>query len=60
MSALGVFLVLFFHIQTEYGNLLCKSPYSVKMQEIKDLKNSEYGHFLHSISQYYLRLGWRD
>ena len=60
MSVFGVFQVLFFRIQTEYGNLLCKSPYSVKMQEIKDLKNSEYGHFLRSISQYYFRLGWRD
>ena len=35
-------------IRTEYGDFLCKSPYSVQMRENMDQKNSEYGHFLHS------------
>ena len=29
----------------EYGDLLRKSPYSVRMRENIDQKNSEYGHF---------------
>ena len=31
MSKYGVFLVFFPHIDTEYGNLLLKSPYSVQI-----------------------------
>ena len=27
-------------------------PYSVRMRENKDQKNSEYGHFLHSVSNH--------
>ena len=35
-------------IQTEYGEILRISPYSVQMLENMDQENSEYGHFLHS------------
>ena len=41
-----VFWSVFFRIRTEYKDVLCKSPYSVQMQEDVDQKNSEYGHFL--------------
>ena len=34
-------------IRTEYGNLQSKSPYSVRMRENADQKNSEYGYFSH-------------
>ena len=37
-----------YRIRTKYGNLLCKSPYSVRKLENLDQKNSKYGHFLHS------------
>ena len=34
------------HILSKYGDLLCKSPYSVRMLEkIRARKNSEHGHF---------------
>ena len=39
----------FSRIPTEYGELLRKSPYSVRMRENTDQKNSEYGHFSHSV-----------
>ena len=42
------FWTLFSSIRTEYGDLLCKSTHSVRMQENTNQKNSEYGHFLHS------------
>ena len=35
-------------IQTEYGEILCISPYSVRMRENRDQNNSEYKHFLRS------------
>ena len=34
-SVFGVFWSVFFPIQIEYRNLLCKSPYSVEMREKK-------------------------
>ena len=34
----------FSRIRTEYGEILCISPYSVRMREKTDQKNSEYGH----------------
>ena len=40
------FLSVFSRIRTEYGDLLCKSPYSVRMWENTTQKNSENGHFL--------------
>ena len=40
------FLSVFSRIWTEYGEILCFYPYSVKMQEKTDQKNTEYGHFL--------------
>ena len=34
------------HIGTKYRDLLCKFPYSIRMPENTDQKNSEYGQFL--------------
>ena len=42
------FCSAFSRIQTEYGDLRSKSPYSVRMRENLDQKYSEYGHFLRS------------
>ena len=39
------FWSVFSHVRTEYGEILRLSPYSVRMRENKDKKNSEYGHF---------------
>ena len=33
------------HIRTEYGQIRSISPYSVRIRENMDQKNSEYGHF---------------
>ena len=41
----------FSRIRTEYGDLLCKSPYSVRMQETVGKKNSKYKHFLRTDTQ---------
>ena len=38
-------------IWTEYGEILRVSPYSVRMRENIDRKNSEYGHFSHSVKR---------
>ena len=43
------FLSVFSLIWTEYGDLQSKSPYSVRMWENMDQKNSEHGHFLRSV-----------
>ena len=37
---------VFSRIRTEYGEMRSISPYSFRMQENMDQKNSEYGHFL--------------
>ena len=39
------FWSVFFRIYTEYEDLLFKYPYSVRMRENTDQKNSQYGHF---------------
>ena len=44
------FCSVFSHVRTEYGEVLRLSPYSVRMRENKDKKNSEYGHLSHSES----------
>ena len=44
-SVFGVFWSLFPRILTEYGDLQSKSPYSVRMREDTDQKNSKYRHF---------------
>ena len=44
-----LFWSVFSCIQTEYGEILCISPYLVQIQENADQNNSEYGHFLHSV-----------
>ena len=38
----------FSRIRTEYGDLLCQSPYSVRKQGNAGKKNSKYEHFLRS------------
>ena len=37
-------------IRTEYGEILHISQYSFRMQEFSDQNNSEYGHFLRSVT----------
>ena len=44
----------FSRIQTEYGELLHISPYSVRMWKNKDQKNPEYRHFLRSVKGNYI------
>ena len=46
---LEFFWSVFPNIRTECGKILCISPYSVRMQENTDQKNSEYEHFLRSV-----------
>ena len=45
------FWSVFSSIWIQYGDFPCSFPYSVQMCEYKDQKNSEYGHFLHSVSK---------
>ena len=44
-----IFWSVFSLIQTEYGDLRCKSLYSIQMRENTDQKNSEYGYFSFSV-----------
>ena len=46
----GLFWFIFFHIWTEYGEILPISPYSVQLQENTEENNCEYGHFLRSVT----------
>ena len=43
------FRSVFSSIRTEYGEMQCTSPYSVRLWENTDQKDSEYGHFLRSV-----------
>ena len=43
-----LFWSAFSRIGTEYGEILCISPYSVRMRENADWNNTEYGHFSRS------------
>ena len=45
------FWSVFSRIQTEYGEIRSISPYSVRVRENTDQKNSEYGHFSRSAYQ---------
>ena len=47
---LELFWSVFSHIWTEYGEIRSISPYSARMRESTDQNNSEYGHFLRSVS----------
>ena len=47
------FWSVFSRIWTEYGEILHISPYSVRMRENMNLKNSEYRHF--SRSEHYTK-----
>ena len=40
---------VFSRIRTEYGEIICIYPYSVRMRENKDRNNYEYGHFSRSV-----------
>ena len=42
------FWSVFFRIRTEYRDLWGKSPYSIRMGENRDQKNSEYRHLSYS------------
>ena len=44
-----LFSSVFSRIRTEYGDILCISPYSVQMREDTDQSNSKYGLFLRSV-----------
>ena len=46
----------FSRIQTIYGEIWSNSPYSVRMRENTDQKNSEYGHFSHSVCRLHMSL----
>ena len=52
-SVFGVFLVRIFPHRTEYGEILRISPYSVRMRENADQKNSEYRCFSRSVSYFH-------
>ena len=45
-----LFWSAFSRIWTEYGEILCISPYSARMRENTDQNHSEYGHFLRSVT----------
>ena len=47
-----LFWAVFSRIRTEYGEMLRISLYSVRMLENTDQNNSEYGHFLRSVTHY--------
>ena len=53
---LEFFWSVFSRSQTEYGEILRISPYSVQIRENTDQKNSDYGHLSHSVTNYYLFL----
>ena len=42
------FLVHISPYWTEYGDLLCKSPYSLRIRKNTEQKNSIFGHFSHN------------
>ena len=44
------FWSVFSRIRTEYREILCISPYSVRMRKIRLVKNSVFGHFSLSVS----------
>ena len=52
-SVFGVFLVRISRIQIEYGEIRSISPYSVRMLENADQKNSKYGHFSCNATHHY-------
>ena len=51
---LKLFWSAFSRIRTEYGEILSISPYSIRMRENTDQKNSEYGHFSRSVRRHLL------
>ena len=44
------FWSVFSCIRTENRDFLCKSPYSVQIQEIRTKKSSVFGHFSHKVN----------
>ena len=55
------FWVVFSCIWNECGDVLCKSPYSVRMWENKDQESSSYGNFLWSLNleMYYIIVSYK-
>ena len=47
----GLFWFAFSHIQTEYGEILRISPYSVRMCKNVDQNNSKYGNFSRGVGR---------
>ena len=45
VSVFKMFCSVFSHIRAEYGEIQGISPYSLRMRENTDKKNSKYGHF---------------
>ena len=48
----------FSRIWSEYGDLFCKSPFSVQMLENADQRNFEYGHYAVNILVKRIRFKW--
>ena len=44
-----LFWSVFFHLRTEYEDILRISPYSIQMRENADQNNSKYGQFSRSV-----------
>ena len=53
-----LFWSTFSRIGTEYGEILCISPYSVRMRENEDQNNFEYGLFLSSVKKWFSAHNW--
>ena len=51
-----LFWSAFSRIWTEYGEILCISPYLAQMWENVDQNNSKYGHFLCSVRFQYFEM----
>ena len=46
-----LFLSVFSRFRTEYGEILCISPYSIQMRQKADQNNYEYWHFLGNVCE---------
>ena len=55
-----LFWSVFSRIWTEYGEILCISPYSVQMRENADQNNSEYGLGIQTYSGPYSVQMWKN
>ena len=53
VSVFELFWYAFSRIRTEYGEILRIFPHSVRIPENTGQNNSEYGHFLLSVMQFF-------